>query len=198
MKRILIALLTLLFLLCGCSASAETALTPENILEKAFAKDKSSFTEAFGIDLEKDAEPDPNTNGDGWYLPNVAELFGRTADRLYLSFPNDKLLSFTYAFSFEAFDPAFDFAQKAAKNAEKKYGSSILEKEYGQPEGVPHLATRDRTDLRLKWEKTNEPVQSTTDAFAVSDDCVLEITLTAFTGEDGTRYLVTLTYKTSL
>ena len=61
--------------------------------------------------------------------------------------------------------------------------------------GAPHLATRDRTDLRLKWEKTDEPVQSTTDAFAVSDDCVLEITLTAFTGEDGTRYLVTLTYK---
>lgn len=179
-----------LLLLVGCTAQ-NTALTPENLLDRAFGKSRADFEAAFSLDLEADAEvPDPD-DPDSYYIEKPLKLHGRTVDRLYLSFPDDKLNGFTYTYAFDDFLSAFDFALIAAEDAEKQYGASILEEITGDVESIPRFTDSDRENIRLKWEKSDEPIHFTKDIFAVKESCTLEITLTSFENEG---YLVTLGY----
>lgn len=184
-----------ILLLAGCAAESGTAMTPENVLEKAFQKDQQTFSEAFGVDFSTDAELIYG-QPDNYRLTDAVELYGRTADRTDLYFVEDELLQFEYQFAFsggeQALAEALDFAKKRVEESGKAYGDSILKAQYAVSEDTPLLADYEAAALYEQWAQAPDQPHNAADAFAVSEDCVLEITLTTF---DNSTYVVALSYK---
>lgn len=182
-------------LLSGCASESGTAMTPENVLEKAFQKDQQTFSEAFGVDFSTDAELIYG-QPDNYRLTDAVELYGRTADRTDLYFVEDELLQFEYQFAFsggeQALAEALDFAKKRVEESGKAYGDSILKAQYAVSEDTPLLADYEAAALYEQWAQAPDQPHNAADAFAVSEDCVLEITLTTF---DNSTYVVALSYK---
>lgn len=182
--------------LTGCaSVNDGMPMTPENVLEKAFQKDQQAFSEVFGVNFDTDAELILG-QPDNYRLIDAVELYGRTADRTDLYFVENELLQFEYQFAFsggeQALSDALDFAKKRAAESGKAYGDSILRERYLVSEDTPLLADHEAAALYEKWAQAPDEPHNTADAFAVSEDCVLEITLTTF---DNSTYVVALSYK---
>lgn len=187
-------ILLLICILTGCSTKSN-ALTPENILEKAFLKDKETFSEVFHVDFQREAEL-ILAQPDNYRLLDAVELYGRTADRTDLYFVENELLQFEYQFAFsegeEALSQALTFAKKAVADAAGRYGASVLRERYAVSEEEPLLSDYEADDLYRRWAKSPDEPHNIADAYAVSDDCVLEITLTTF---DNKIYVVALNYQ---
>lgn len=182
--------------LTGCaSANDGTPMTPENVLEKAFQKDQQTFSEAFSVNFDTDAELILG-QPDNYRLIDAVELYGRTADRTDLYFVENELLQFEYQFAFsggeQALSDALDFAKKRAAESGKAYGDSILRERYLVSEDTPLLADYEAAALYEQWAQAPDQPHNAADAFAVSESCVLEITLTTF---DNSTYVVALSYK---
>ena len=112
-----------------------------------------------------------------------SQLYGRTADRTDLYFVENELLQFEYQFAFsgreQALSDALDFAKKRAAEAGKAYGDSILRSGIlSRVHRCLRITKRRRCDE--KWAQAPDGPHNAADAFAVSESCVLEITLTTF------------------
>ena len=92
----------------------------------------------------------------------------------------------------EALAEALDFAKKRVEESGKAYGDSILKAQYAVSEDTPLLANYEAAALYEQWAQAPDQPHNAADAFAVSEDCVLEITLTTV---DNSTYVVALSYK---
>lgn len=189
LKRFCLCALSLAVIFAPGCASAP-ALSPEEVLEKAYLRDETAFETVFALSLEAKA------GAPGVYdLARTATLCGRETDRIRLEFDGGALCSVQYSFFFlestEAFSDAFRFAAALNANADATHGAPISADYFAGSESDWLSSYSAADDLQLCWSRGADDVRAVADAYRVRDDCVLTVNLSTM---DGKNYVVAATY----